>query len=152
MGLFRSKKVKIGELSNSNRFSYQVALGDVSPSGLSKHLASTKIKEASVEGRSEVSVFLQTVPEQGGRKSVRIFGWGGEDLAVVDDPGLWSVVVSLYGRMRLNGVRTRCRLVVDPSAAAGIDGLISLALDLPDGFPADIKSSPHLRIVEETHT
>lgn len=152
MGLFGSRKVKIGVLSNNDQFTYQVPKSEVNPSGLAKHLACTKVQDRTVSDVSVVPVGLQTEREQGGRHNVRIFGWGGEDLAVINDRGLWTAVVIMYGRLRLNGVRTNCRVSMYPSSATGLAGLQDICLDLPSGFPADIKSSPHFLMVEEALT
>jgi len=144
MGLFGRKKLKIAELSGGGLYAYDIDPQTVDRAALASHNSHPLVQEATVGSVSKVSVFLINERTDNRKYSVVVPSLGGEVMAEIDDRGLWEVVVRSLGAMKLNGVQCSLRVEMDPTS----NELVAMSLDLPSGFPGDLASSPHFRVVE----
>lgn len=144
MGLFGRRKLKIAELSGGGLYAYDIDPQTVDRAALDSHNSHPMVQKATVGSVSKVSVFLINDRTDNRRYPVIVPSLGGETMAEINDRGLWDVVVRSLGAMKLNGVQ--CSLRVEMDSATG--ELVAMSLDLPSGFPGDLQSSPHFRVVE----
>ena len=147
MGIFGRKTFKVAFLGGDKLFRYQIDRKNWNTSGLDNLLADpANLGKHSSDGH-EFVVYLINERETAGRHVVNIVGPNGQ-IASIDDSGLWIIIVKSVQKMRLSGVQTDCRLIVDLIEQSGKPGVQSMHLDLPPNFPSDLKSSPNFRIIE----
>lgn len=143
MGLFGRRKLKIADLSGGGLYAYGIDPQVVDRAALDSHNSHPLVREATVGSVSKVSVFLLNRRTDNRKYPVTVRALGGEVMAEMDDRGLWEVVVRSLGAMKLNGVQCSLRVEMNPAT----NELVAMSLDLPSGFPSDLASSPHFRIV-----
>ena len=144
MGLFGRRKLKIAELSGGGLYAYDIDPQIVDRDALANHNSHPMVQEATVGSVSKAPVFLINERTDNRKYPVIVPSLGGGVMAVLDDRGLWEVVVRSLGAMRLNGVQCSLRVEMDPATGE----LVAMSLDLPSGFAGDLKSSPYFRVVE----
>ena len=147
MGIFGKKSFKVAFLSGNGLFRYQIDEKYWDELGLSKCLVSLGNDETAVNGRHEFIVYLMNERETAGRHIVNIVGPSGQ-IASVNDSDLWIVIVRSVEKMRLSGVQTRCRLIIDLTGDLSTTEVRSMNLDLPSGFSGDLTNSPDFQIIE----
>jgi hypothetical protein len=146
MGIFGKKSFKVAFLTGDGLFGYGIEKNMWNDSGLEVLLAQIGKGESFENHLYEFNAYLINERETAGRHYVNVVGPTGK-IALIDDYGLWIVIVQSVQKMKLAGVQTPCRLIIDRTAGSSTQ-VHSMRLDLPSGFSADLKTSPGFQIIE----